>query len=457
MLIFFLTARPVCLYNTIMNARSEFRLWLWKGIFAALFLSAAVLLPAPVVVHSEESSIDIVHFATRAQRFDELVFKLVPGDNQQARMMLRGLDVLQGEIADYRIRQKMTGDPTLESITRRIVQLRQDILKIESASPEEVAVETQKQVRNLKDISWDLGNLEDKASRLADAAAKSEEKTRILAGKNLQAVSEDIVRHQSHISDGLAKIYEANAIMSSIQPRLLATPEIYTFDAKLIDRLSADRKMLDDLLAILSQRRQGFTSVKESIGELTQIDEEIQAYPSAYAKSINEFRAHLILSSPEAFSHEMRHAHGKLKEAERMIEEGSRTVAAALLVEARDAYDRWAPTYQKAEELYLAAKTEHDRVDALGARRTALYAFLFQSLAGTLRDPSTLENAESRGIQKYLRAIEPLHDDFAFFVDRYQTVAETWSYVGGAGLKQRLQALILDMPSSSSKTRVVQK
>ena len=140
-----------------------------------------------------------------------------------------------------------------------------------------------------------------------------------------------------------------------------------------------------------------------------------------------------------------------------MIEEGRRTEATVLLVESREAYDKWAPTYQRAEELYLNAKGEHDRTDALGARRTALYAFLFQTLAGTLRDPSALEQSESKGMRKYLRAVEPLHDDFAFLVDRYQTVAETWAYVGGAGLKQRLQALLLDAPAGLGKTRVVQK
>lgn len=402
------------------------------------------------------SNMDIVHFATRVQRFNELVFKLVPGDNKQGRMMLRGLDVLSGEISDYRIRHKITNDATLDSISNQIVKLRQDILKIESASPEEVASETEKQVKTLKDISWDLENLEDKVSRKADAASKLEAKSRLLAGKTLPAVSEDIARHQASIAEALGMVSEANEMMAHIQNGLLADPGVYNFDAELIGRLTEDRRLLDDLQAILGQRRQEFSSVRTAIEELSGIDNEIQSYPSVYAAAISDFRAHLILSSPEAFSNEMRHAHSKLKEAERLIDEGHGSEATQRLIEARDAYDKWAPTYQKAEDLYLAAKTEHDRVDALGARRTALYAFLFQTLAGALRDPSALENSESRGMQKYLRAVEPIHDDFAFWVDRYQTVAETWSYVGGAGLKQRLQALIIDMPSSSSKTKVVQ-
>lgn len=408
-------------------------------------------------VFSEDSNMDLVHFGTRLQRFDELVFRLAPGDNREARMILRGLDILSGELADYRIRYKLTADPTMENFNNRITKLRQDILKIESASPEAVAQESRRQVQTLKDVSWELGNLEDKVSRLAGGTAKLEEKTRVLSGKTLDAVSDEIGRHLTFISEGITKVSEGNAIMAAIQEKLLAYPGLYNFDARLIDRLTTDRRSLDDMQAILTQRRQEFLSVRDAITELTQIDAEVQAYPAAYAQAINDFRAHLILSSPDAFATEMRHAHGKLVEAEKLIDEGRRMEATSLLVQATEAYERWAPTYQRAEELYLQSKAEHDRVDALGARRTALYAFLFQSLAGSLRDISALEQAESRGIQKYLRAVEPLHDDFSFFVDRYQTVAEAWAYVGGMGLKKRLQALLLEMPSSSSKTRVVQK
>lgn len=421
-------------------------------MFGAVTLSASTVFLAEA---TSPANMDIVHFATRLQRFDELVFKLVPGDNKQARMILRGLDVLSGEIADYRIRNKLAGDPTIETISGRIIKLRQDILKIESATPEAVEQETRKQIQSLKDVSWDLGNLEDKVSRLASSAEHLEEKSRLLAGKNLNAVSDDIAKHQESINEGLIKVSEANIMMTQIQQQALANPGIYSFDAKLIDRLTEDRRRLDDLQGILTQRRQEFSTAKDAIAELSQIDNEVQQYPSAYAKAINDFRAQLILYSPDAFSVEMRQAHNKLKEAERMIEEGRRTEATALLIESRDAYDRWSPTYQRAEELYLAAKTEHDRVDAIGARRTALYAFLFQTMSGTLRDPSALETAESRGIQRYLRAVEPLHDDFSFWVDRYQTVAEAWAYVGGAGLKQRLQALLIDAPVSTGKTRVV--
>lgn len=432
-----------------------------KRVRIGLLIACVAVLMWPVgsqvsLAAESQDNIDIVHFASRLQRFDELVFKLAPGDNQQARMILRGLDVLSGEIADYRIRSKVSNDPTLESISNRIVKLRQDILRVESASPEDVAQETERQVENLKKVAWDVGNQEDKAARLADAAGLNEKKTRLLSGKSLGGVSEDIGKHLAFISEGLDKVSEANGVMAQIQERLLANPGIYTFDARLIDKLTMDRRSLDDLQAILTQRRHEYTSVRDAITELAQIDNEVQNYPAAYAQAISDFRAHLILSSPEAFSTEMRFAHGKLLEAEKMIEEGRRTEATALLVEAQDAYDKWAPTYQKAEALYLAAKEEHDRVDAIGARRTSLYAFLFQALAGTLRDISSLEQAEQRGIQKYLRAVEPLHDDFAFFVDRYQTVAETWAYVGGAGLKQRLQALLLDVPGGSTgKTRVV--
>lgn len=403
------------------------------------------------------ASIDIVHFATRLQRFEELVFKLAPGDNQQARMLLKGLDILSGEIADYRIRNKLSRDPTLENISNRIIKLRQDILRIESASPEEVADETQKQIEHLKTVSWNIGNEEDKVSRLVSAAALLEKRTRMLAGKNLAGVADEIGKHLSLISEGLEKVSEGNAIMGQIQEQMLANPGLYQFDAKLVDKINTDRRGLDDMQALLGQRRHEYATVRDAIGELSNIDNEILAYPSAYAQAISDFRAHLILSSPEAFSTEMRHAHSKLIEAERLIQEGRRSEATSLMIEAQETYEKWAPTYQKSEELYLKAKDEHDRVDALGARRTALYAFLFQSLAGTLKDLSALEQSEQRGIQKYLRAVEPLHDDFAFFVDRYQTVAETWAYVGGAGLKQRLQALMLDMPISSGKTRVVKK
>ncbi|MBI4179567.1 hypothetical protein HY522_09120 [bacterium] len=403
-----------------------------------------------------DENLDLVHFATRLQRFDELVFKLVPGDYEQARMVLRGLDVLSGEIADYRIRRKST-DPALGAISDRIIKLRKDILKIESASPEAVAQEVQRRTENLRTLSWELGNAEDKVSRLALAASKFEEKTRVLSGRTLDVVAQDITRHQDLIAEGLLRVSDANAMMVSIQERLLASPGIYEYDARLVDRITDDRRILDDMQAILLERKQMFSSVVNAITELTNIDNEIDQYPSAYAKAIADFRAHLILSSPEAFSVEMRQAHQKLIEAERMIEDGRRTEASALLLEARDAYDRWAPTYQRAEELYLAAKAEHDRVDALGARRTSLYAFLFQAMAGSLRDPGALEKAESRGIRKYLRAVEPLHDDFVFFVDRYQTVAETWSYVGGMGLQQRLQALLLDIPAGVGKTKVVKK
>ncbi len=422
---------------------------------ASVLLLLAVCPFAGVAV--EQENMDIIHFATRLQRFDELVFKLAPGDNQQARMILKGLDVLSGEIADYRIRQKLAADPTLESVYTRIVKLRQEILRIESASPEEVAQETQRQVETLKQVSWDIGNQEDRVARLADAVTRVEEKTRLLAGKNLPAVAEDIGRHLVQISEGLERVSEANGIMSFIQDRLLANPGLYSFDPKLIDQIATDRRTLDDLQAILSQRRHEFQSVQDAISELQQIETEILSYPTAYAQAIHNFRAHLILASPEEFSTEMRAAHRKLQDAERLIDEGRRTEATTLLLESQASYERWAPTYQRAEELYLASKTEHDRVDAIGARRTALFAFLFQTMAGALRDPSALERAESRGIQKYLRAVEPLHDDFAFFVDRYQTVAETWAYVGGAGLKQRLQALFLEVPATSSKTRVVQK
>ncbi|OGH56005.1 MAG: hypothetical protein A3G34_06535 [Candidatus Lindowbacteria bacterium RIFCSPLOWO2_12_FULL_62_27] len=433
-----------------MNDRTGIRIAI---AFVAL---ASCLLPCAYAA-ADNTNMDILHFATRLQRFDELVFKLEPGDNKQARLILKGLDVLSGEIADYRIRNKVSADPTLESISQRINKLRQDILRIESATPEEVENATARQVEVLKTVSWDVGNLEDKVARLAGAGYRQEEKTRILSGKTLPAVAEDIGKHMELIADGLARVSEGNAMMSQIQERLLANPGIYGFDAKLIDRLNTDRRSLDDLQAILSQRQHEYTSVRSAIEELTSIDDEIQLYPANYAQAIADFRSHLYLSSPEAFSAEMRHAHGKLQQAEKMIEEGRRTEATVLLVESREAYDKWAPTYQRAEELYLNAKGEHDRTDALGARRTALYAFLFQTLAGTLRDPSALEQSESKGMRKYLRAVEPLHDDFAFLVDRYQTVAETWAYVGGAGLKQRLQALLLDAPAGLGKTRVVQK
>lgn len=428
------------------------------GLFSVLLLQV-FLCTAPVARAEvlQDQNMDLVHFATRLQRFDELVFKLAPGDNQQARMILRGLDVLSGEIADYRIRNKRMSDPSLDSINTRIVKLRQDILKIESASPEDVANEAQKQIETLKDLSWNLGNLEDEVSRMVATAARLEEKSRILSGKTLPAVAVDIGRHLASISEGLTKVADGNARMVQIQERLLANPGLYSYDAKLIDHLTADRRGLDDLQAILTQRRQEFMSVRDAIAELTQIDEEIQNYPTDYAQAIADFRAHLILCSPEAFSAEMRHAHAKLKEAERLIMDNRRAEATALLIESQEAYEKWAPTYSKAEELYLKAKDEHDRVDALGARRTALYAFLFQALSGSLRDLSALEQAEQRGIRKYLRAVEPLHDDFAFFVDRYQTVAETWAYVGGAGLKQRLQAYLLNAPAGTSKSRVVRK
>lgn len=423
-------------------------------------LTLALLCLFGGVVYAENppasgDNLDVLHFATRLQRFEELVFKLVPGDNEEARLILKGLDVLSGEIADYRIRRRPS-DPAIQSLSDRIIKLRQDILRIESASPEAVQTEAIRQTENLKKLSWDLGNLEDRVSRLADAADKSEEKTRLLSGRTLPAAAEDIRRHQQALAEGLVSVSEANSIMAMIQERLLANPGIYDFDPKLIDQLSANRRRLDDLQALLIQRKQAFSSVVDAIDELNQIDNEIAQYPSAYAQAVSDFRANLYLSSPEAFSIEMRQAHKKLKEAEQMIEEGRRVDATALLVEARDAYERWAPTYQKAEDLYLAVKTEHDRVDAIGARRTALYAFLFQSLAGSLRDPGALEKAESSGIKKYLRAVEPLHDDFMFLVDRYQTVAETWSYVGGAGLQKRLQALLLDIPApATGKTKVV--
>ncbi len=434
-----------------------------RGIVGIGVCVAALLWVCPGVIRlsaaaaPQDTNLDLIHFATRAQQFDELVFKLAPGDNKQARVLLRGLDVLSGEIADYRIRNKIAGDPALESISNRIVKLRQDILRIESASPEEVEHEVQKQVETLRQVAWDVGNLEDRAARLAAAASADEKKTRLLSGRTLPAVSDEMGKHLSLISDGLEKVSEANGVMASIQEKILAYPNLYQFDLKLTDQLTEDRKTIDDLTAILAQRRQQFTTVRDAIAELQGIEGEVQAYPTAYASAINAFRAHLILSSPEAFSSEMRNAHGKLVDAERLIEEGKRSEATALLVEAQSAYDRWAPTYQKAEELYLAAKSEHDRVDALGARRTSIYAFLFQNLAGTIRDMTTLETAESRGIERYLRAVEPLHDDFSFWVDRYQTVAETWAYVGGAGLKQRLQALLIDSPASSGKSRVVQK
>lgn len=436
--------------------------WIYAVNIAVLILASPCDFPVygevAATTPETNSNLDLVHFATRVQRFDELVFKLVPGDNRQARMLLKGLDVLSGEIADYRIQNRMMDDRAAVNITNRITKLRQDILRIESASPEEVAQETHKQIQNLKTVSWELGNLEDRIDRLASAAEKFEERTRLLSGRSLSSVTDEVAKHMSSISDGLLKVSEGNVIMSTLQEKLLSNPGLYTFDAKLVDKITADRRRLDDLQAILSQRRQEFSSVRDAIAELDQIDNEIQEYPAAYAKAVSEFRAHLILSSPEQFSTEMRHAHGKLLDAERMIEDGRRSEATKLLIEAREAYDRWAPTYQKAEELYLAARSEHDHVNIIGARRTALYAFLFQSLSGTLRDISSLEMAESRGIQNYLRAVEPLHDDFAFFVDRYQTVAETWAYVGGVGLKQRLQALLIDVPGvSSGRTRVVQK
>lgn len=407
-----------------------------------------------------ESSLDVTRLKLRVDRFQELIGQLPPGDATQARVILKGLDTLSGEIADIRVRQAIPSDvqDELKIMSDRIVDFRRQILHVQNADPQEVRIHAERQADDLRKAAWELAQLADKADRESRAAIKIEERTRGFLGKSLDQLNDNVRQNLVQIDDAILKIQAGVDVVSQAEEMTLTHTGLFDYDRDLSNKIQDTRQKLSELQALMPQRRDYHAKVLDVSAELIDIDAEVNRGPAAYSKSLDVFREEMFLSSPEAFAIEMRHAYGKLQEAERLIESGRRAEAGTLIREATVAYDRWSPTYQRAEQLYLAAKRESDRVTAMTARRTALYAWMFQALEGAHPNADALYRTESRGMQNLIRSVGPLHDEFQFLVDRYQQVAEVWAYVGGEGLKQRLQALMLEVPGQDTgKTRFVKQ